>query len=428
MLYFYQWLMGHSEGALESLLKKRLHKGKEDGARLNERRGTPNLARPSGKLVWLHAASVGEAQSALILINALLNAHPDIHILVTTGTLTSAKRMQDSLPPQAIHQFIPLDSPSWAAQFIDYWQPDLVLWMESELWPNLLLEIKKRKIPAALINARLSKRSYRGWKLFRSSAQQVLETFQIILAQTHQDAKRFKKLGVSCVEVTDNLKYSAAPLECDTEDLNILKHAIGERPLCVYASTHAGEEAMAMRVHMRLEHSYPELLSIIIPRHPNRGDEILKLADTQNIKAVLRGDNKALPDQDSEIYIADTLGELGLFYRLSDIVYIGRSLSDDGGGGHNPIEAAQLKSAIIHGKHIQNLQDIYDDMAKAQANLCVNNEEALYEALKNLLSNPAHKKQLIVHAENFANAKSHVIDRVIDLLDPLLIQSGIKAL
>lgn len=425
MLHFYQRVIRKSEGFLEKLLQKRVAKGKEDPARLGERQGVASFERPEGPLLWLHAASVGEAQSALILIRALLKLYPKIHILVTTGTLTSAERMEDSLPERAFHQFVPLDHPDWVKQFLDHWRPDLVLWMESELWPSMLLDIKARGIAMVLINARLSNRSYRRWRLFRSSAYELLEAFHLVLAQTPLDAKRFKKLGARNIIVSDNIKYSASALPYDEDDLIALKTAIMNRPFCVYASTHEGEEEMVIRIQNILEASNPEMLSIIVPRHPSRGQAIFELAQAHRMQSVLRGADKALPDEDTQIYIADTMGELGLFYRLAEIVYIGRSLSKDGGGGHNPIEAAQLQCAILHGPYTQNLKEIYDDMEAHFASKRAQNEQQLAQAIHFLLEDPQARRLLVQNALNFSNAKSHVIDRVLDGLKPLIEAAGI---
>ncbi len=426
MLHLYQWVMRKSEGLLERLLEKRLNAGKEDPVRIDERRGVASRARPDGTLLWLHAASVGEAQSALILIKAILLDNPDLQILVTTGTLTSAQRMEEVLPEQAFHQYMPVDYPEWVTRFLDHWSPDLVLWMESELWPHILQEIEARNIPAALINARLSDRSFARWKLFKKSARAVLECFDLVLTQTELDAERYRALGAQNVHVSDNIKYSAGDLPHDEGDLKVLKGVLMSRPVLVYASTHAGEEEIIMRTQSILESSQPELISIIIPRHPDRGEAILDQAIEERFQAVLRGEDKALPDEDTQIYIANTMGELGLFYRLAEIVFIGRSLSDDGGGGHNPIEAAQLGCAIVHGAKVQNLQEIFDDMETHKACLRVKNEQELVEGMQRLLEDPALRNSLIQNAQNFSNAKSHVIDTVIQNLEPLFTQSGLR--
>lgn len=414
MLKFYSLLTLRSESFLNQLLKNRLSRGKEDGNRIDERKGFAGIKRPEGTLIWLHAASVGEAQSAMILIHSLLKQFDDIHILVTTGTKTSAKRMQDALPERAFHQYIPLDHPLWVQRFLDHWNPDSVFWMESELWPNMLLDLKKRNIPSVLVNARLSQKSFIRWSLFKNTIRSILSAFSLILAQSKNDADNFEKLGAKNVIACGNIKYSAAPLSHDENTLQSLNAVIGNRPVVAYASTHDNEEEIAADIHDILENTFPNLLTVIIPRHPERGQTILEDLESQHHGTVLRGEKHALPDDKTRIYIANTLGEMGLFYRLADIVYVGRSLSKDGGGGHNPLEPAQLNCAVIHGCYIQNLQDIYHDMQSSNACIQVQNHDELLQKIEWLLSNPTAKDGFIQRAHSFASAKSHVIDTVLE--------------
>lgn len=412
--------MMRSAPVLNMVLKKRALKGKEDPDRIDERCGIAGRARPDGALIWIHAASVGEAQSALVLVDQLLQHAPSIHILVTTGTQTSAKRMKDSLPDRAIHQFMPLDHPDWTNRFLDHWQPDCVFWMESELWPNILNSIKARGIPAGLINARLSPRSYRRWKLIKGSISDLLNTFDIILTQSESDADNFKALGAKNVMSRGNLKYSAAPLPFDDGDFKKLQAAIGLRPVIVYASTHDGEEKIAAELHDLLVHTSPDLLTVIIPRHPQRGTQVADGIKAMGLNALLRSENKALPDTDTQIYIADTLGEMGLFYRVARIAYVGRSLSNDGGGGHNPLEPALLNCAVIHGKNIQNLRDIYDEMQSVNACIMAEDKDALTQKLAALLGDDEMVDGYIKRAREFSNTKVHVIDNVMNELKPIL--------
>lgn len=420
MLKFYQWLTGRNAPLLNHILNERLKIGKEDPARIDERRGKASLKRPDGALIWLHAASMGEAQSALILIHALLKRDPGLNILVTTVTQTSAKHMAKSLPDGAFHQFMPLDHPDWMTSFLDHWKPDAALWMESEFWPNALLSLKNRNIPTALINARLSNRSYRKWRILKSALREMLSAFTVILAQTPCDARRFEKIGCTNVHMSDNIKYSAAPLPHNTADLKALQAAIGPRPVCVYASTHDGEEEMIARIHQEITKQYPNFLSIIIPRHPERRDDVLSSTKKYNLNSLLRGKDKALPQDNTAIYIADTLGELGLLYHLASITYIGRSLSHDGGGGHNPLEAAQLGCTILHGPHVQNLQDIYNDLKNNNASIEVGDEEALSRQIADLLKRPKNAIKTAQKALDFSKTKNHVIDNVLTHIEPLL--------
>jgi 3-deoxy-D-manno-octulosonic-acid transferase len=420
MLQIYKHISGTAGPVFNALLAARARKGMELPARISERRGVAVLPRPSSPLVWIHAASLGEAQSALILVTRLLEKDPDIHILMTTGTVSSANMMQKNLPPGVIHQFYPLDHPDWTRSFLDHWQPDLVLWMESELWPNMLSEMKSRKIPAILVNARLSDRSFKRWSWIRHFAGEILSAFNLIIAQTSEDAARFKALGGLSVTASGNLKYSAKPLPFDESELQKLDAAIAGRPLWVYASCHKGEEALACRVHTILKNIFPDLLTILVPRHPDRRNEIAEICKNHGLSFALRGTDKTPPPHDTDIYIADTFGELGLFYRLAPLAVIGRSFSDDGGGGHNPIEAAQLNCAVLYGPHVQYQKELYAGMSGAGAALPVRNEQELTAAVRDLLSTPEKCAALQRSGFEFVRTQGTVADLVVSALHPWL--------
>lgn len=405
---------------LHLILKSRLSKGKETSSRYREKVSVISKSRPEGTLYWVHGASVGEAQSALILIHKITETNPDINILVTTGTVTSAELMAKMLPTNAFHQFYPLDHPSWVKKFLDHWKPDAVLWMESELWPNMLHTIHSKNIPAALINARMSEKSFQNWQRFPALAKTTIRAFKKILCQTKTDQNYYQQLGGAHVSVTDNLKYSASPLPCDAKDLKALQKACVDRPMWLYASTHDGEEQIAHEIQQSLVQKWPDLLTIIVPRHPERRHEIKSNCKSYGLTTIYRGEDKLLPDKDCQVYVADTLGELGLLYALSPIACIGRSLSLDGGGGHNPIEAAQLECAVLHGKNIQNLQKIYDEMHINNAAISVDTSIELKQAIETLLSDNNALKTLQDAGHNFANKKTNVIEAVFVELNPLL--------
>ncbi len=427
MLHFYKLCSKLCKPLLNLMLERRTRKGKEWIDRIPERKGIASKKRPEAPLIWLHGASIGEAQSALILINRLLADNPKLHILVTTGTVTSAQLMSKNLPERAFHQFYPLDHPKWVERFLEHWSPDMALWMESEIWPNMLQAIKSRSIPAALINARLSDTSFKRWSFLKKTAHTLISTFSIILTQTQRDAQRFKALGAQNVTTTDNLKYSAAPLPYESSELKKLSKEISNRPCWLFASTHKGEEEMAAHIHEHLKKSLPNVLTLIVPRHPDRRDDIRK-ACTKNdaLKIHLRGPHHQGIPEDTDIYVADTLGELGLFYRLTPLACIGRSFSDDGGGGHNPIEAAQLNCAVLHGPHVQYQRDIFQEMDEAQAAIALNDEQALRDTITELLSNSEKLKIAQDHAMAFAKNKEAVIERVLHALEPILTQLNLS--
>lgn len=419
-LSFYRSLTNLSGPFIRLLLSSRLRNGKEQPARIQERYGHAGYLRPDGDLLWVHAASVGEAQSSLIVIERLLEKFDKLHVLITTGTIGSADFLQNKLPVRTMHQFYPLDHPRWVKRFLSHWRPDFVLWMESEIWPNMLAGLEAQSVPVVLLNARLSDKSARRWGYFKGAAKAILGSFDLILTQTDDDAAAYRGLGHHAVHTAGNLKYSAAPLACDDARLKALTQAINGRPIWVYASTHAGEEALACRVHQQLKARLPNLLSIIVPRHINRGDDIAALCADHGLNTTLRGDGLALPDTNTDIYIADTMGELGLLYRAAPLAVIGRSFSDDGGGGHNPIEAAQLGAAVLSGPHVQYQQEIFDDMAAADAVRIIDNPDDLSTAIEALLSDDDALKTLQKRGHDFVEKQSHVIDTVENHILPLI--------
>jgi 3-deoxy-D-manno-octulosonic-acid transferase len=382
--------------------------------------GQSSIKRPSGSLLWIHAASVGEAQSTLILIEELLKRSENLNFLVTTGTKTSAELLEKRLPEQAIHQYYPLDSPKWTKNFLNHWQPDCIIWMESELWPNMLMQVAALDIPCALVNARLSEKSVNRWLKQPKFISRLLNCFSVILAQTLNDEVNFKRLGARNVHVTDNLKYCAAPLPVIQQSLDDFNKALEGRKVWLYASTHEGEESLACRLHKRLKIDFPDLLTVIVPRHPNRSYDISEICSNHELSFTLRGEQRALPQSNDDIYIANTIGELGLFYRACNIVCIGRTFSKDGGGGHNPIESAQLDCAILHGPHFQNLARIFEEMDGYGASICVKSEEKFEETLRKILDDEETLTILQNKASQFANNKSRILERIMNQIDPLL--------
>ena len=419
MLALYKYAMRLARLPLLMLLSARRHAGKEHAERLPERTGIPGFDRPDGFLIWLHAASVGEAQSTLILIQTMHGRFPDAHMLVTTGTVASAALMADRLPDYAIHQFYPLDHPAWVSRFLDHWRPDAALWLESEIWPSMLMEIQRRAIPAALVNGRLSDRSCRRWARAGDSFARILAAFGVILAQTEQDAANFRRLGARHVRVAENLKYGSALLPVDPEAQSAYRHAVGARPAWLYASSHAGEEALACRVHRALRPRFPDLLTVIVPRHASRMPDVAAEAQNHGLRAAIRSQG-ALPAPSDDLYIADTIGELGLFYRECPVALIGRSFSDDGGGGHNPFEAAQLGSVVLYGPQVQNLQAIYDDMTAEGAAFRCATEDALTQQLEQLLAQPALLAERQRRGFAFVENRRESLQSTLDQLNPML--------
>jgi 3-deoxy-D-manno-octulosonic-acid transferase len=346
--------------AIGLVLRARARNGKEDPARLGERWGHASVARPSGELIWIHGASVGECLSILPLIGALLET-PRRSALVTSGTVTSAELMRKRLPERAFHQFAPVDAPAAVTRFLDHWRPDIALFVDSELWPNLLSAARASGAKMALVNGRMSARAFAGWRRAPRSARHVLSSFDVCLVQDEASAERLRLLGAKEVRTVGNLKADAPPDPVDPTKLAELEHAIGARPILLAASTHPGEDETILPAHDTLRRRFPDLLTIIAPRHPARGADIVMLCGAR--AAALRSTH-ALPSAQTAVYIADTIGELALFYRAARFAFMGGSLVPH--GGQNPLEAARLCRAVIAGPHTQNFALAYDAIFAAQ--------------------------------------------------------------
>jgi 3-deoxy-D-manno-octulosonic-acid transferase len=398
-------------------LARRAKKGKEDPQRKSERKGIANRARPDGPLVWFHAASVGESASIMPLIERLQKDMPDLNILLTTGTVTSAKLCEQRLSGKAFHQFVPVDRGAWVAHFLDHWKPDLALWVESEFWPNLLYQLKTRNIPTVLVNARMSVKSYARWMKAAKTARNLLGCFDLCLVPDHVMADRLRDFGVNRVTLTGNLKDASPPLAVDENELVDLAKAIGSRPVWIAASTHPGEESLAEYVHEHLTPDHAKLLTIIAPRHPDRGSEIVQGLRKSGKDVAVRSLGDAITEN-TEFYVADTLGELGLIYRLATVVFVGGSLVPH--GGQNLREPARLRSAILHGPHIANFANVARELGEVGAARQVDDEHGLTRAVSALLSEPAAAEAMATGAGNIVDKSENVLDQTVLSLEPYL--------
>ena len=394
-------------------LRARASRGKEEPSRLKERWGFATRQRPSGTLIWIHGASVGECLAALPLVSRLLE-HDSRHVLVTSGTVTSARLMAERLPARAFHHYVPLDQPHAVKRFLDHWRPDLGLFIESELWPNLILESHARAVPLVLVNARLSEKSFGGWSRAPGVARRLLSAFDICLAQDTQTAQRLTALGARSVQIAGSLKADADTLPVNEAALTAFRAAIGDRPLFLAASTHPGEEDIILDVAQMHRNN---LLTVIVPRHPQRGEAIAKLAAERGF-SVLRRATGALPSSDTAVYIADTLGELGLFYRAASFAFLGGSLVHH--GGQNPLEPARLGTAILTGPHTENFSGIFAALLGAQSAGLVRSKTELFPLTQHLLAEPAYAKALGAKAKAAAEAMGGALDRTADIAENLL--------
>jgi 3-deoxy-D-manno-octulosonic-acid transferase len=398
-------------------LKRRQRRGKEDGERLGERLGIASVRRPPGPLVWIHTASVGEATSVLVLMQRIIDQRAGVQILATTGTVAAARLLETRLPKGVRHQFVPIDLPRPVERFLDHWRPELAIWVESELWPNLVLSTQRRGIPMLLLNGRLSDRSQARWRVLPGMIRPMLRAFALCLAQDEFQAERFRRLRAPVVASVGDLKTAAEPLAADPTALAELRQQVGARPLWLAASTHAGEEAIAAAAHRDIVQSHQGLLTIIAPRHPVRGPAIAEMLRMDGLRVARRAAGEPITD-DTDVYIADTLGELGLFFRLSGIAFVGGSLV--GKGGHNPFEAARLDCAVLHGPDMTNCAAMADALRAADASETIRDVESLGRAVTRLLDDPQLRDARAAAAQRVAAAGFGALDAVLERLAPWL--------
>ena len=404
-----------------ALIKRRLKQGKEDPARVGERRGLSLDTRPHGPLVWIHGASVGEVLAAAALIERLRALN--LRILLTSGTVTSAAIVAKRFPADIIHQYVPYDSPRYVARFLDHWQPSLALFIESDLWPNLILSSAARRLPMVLINGRMSPRSFPRWRRVSNTISALLETFEVCLAQSETDADRFATLGARNVLVTGNLKLDVPAPPADQAKLEKLMSMTRGRPVIVAASTHPGEEEILIETHRTLAGFFPGLLTVIVPRHPDRGNAVAAIVAGAGLRFKQRS-REELPAASTDIYIADTLGELGLFYRLGGIVFMGGSLVEH--GGQNPIEAVKLGAAIVHGPHVFNFSEVFAALDEAGGARRADSQETLVKQLGQLLANPATRDAQVAASEQVVEQLGGALERTLAALEPYLMQLRIE--
>jgi 3-deoxy-D-manno-octulosonic-acid transferase len=412
----YRGLATAAAPGLRAWLANRQKRGKEDPARLGERMGLAGKPRPPGGLVWLHAASVGESLSALPLVARLRAQWPDVTLLFTTGTVTSAQLLAERLPPGCIHQYAPVDVPAWVERFLDHWRPGAVIWVESEFWPNTLAALRARRIPVALVNARLSPRSFARWNAVAPLIRPPLDLFEPCLAQDETIAARLTALGARHVRCLGNLKFDAEKLPVDEAAFAVLHGAIAGRPVWLAASLHPAETPAVAAAHRKIAAGHPGLLTLVVPRHPHRGAEIAAGFSASSLTTAQRSAGAAPGTTD--VYIADTLGELGLFYRAASIVLVGGSLIPH--GGQNPLEAARFGCALVLGPHMFNFPEITAALLAAGGAEQIADPDALGPAIESLVQNPRRSESLGAAARAVADSDRGAVERVANALAPLI--------
>jgi 3-deoxy-D-manno-octulosonic-acid transferase len=397
-------------------LAARARRGKEDMTRTGERYGLTTLTRPEGRLIWVHAASVGETNAILPLISRLTES--GFRVVFTSTTVTSAQIAAQRLPAGALHQFGPLDVATYVDRFLAHWRPELAIFVESEIWPTIISRLANRKIPLAVVNGRLSERSFRGWKRFAAVARALFSRISLALAQSDEDGARFAELGTARVSVTGNLKFDTPPLAAEDGEVERLRSAIGQRPVWIAASTHEGEEEIVGDAHRRLRERHPNLLTIIAPRHPERGTAIRDMLAARRLTVAQRSRGEPLV-REIDIYLADTLGELGLFYRAAPIAFLGGSLVPH--GGQNPIEPTRLDASVLHGPHVHNFAAVYDRLDGAVPVAPISDATTLAAAVGGLLADPRLRAARAAAAVAALAPLSGALDATMQALRPYLV-------
>ncbi|MET3659948.1 lipid IV(A) 3-deoxy-D-manno-octulosonic acid transferase [Aquamicrobium ahrensii] len=403
----------------------RASKGKEDKGRTRERYGFAGHERPEGPLIWVHAASVGETIAVVPLVQTILGY--GVNVVLTTGTVTSAKVVRERLGDSVIHQYVPLDLKPAVSRFLEHWNPDLAIIAESEIWPMTILELGARNVPQVLVNGRMSDRSFASWKKRASLAEALFENLAHVVAQSEIDGERFRALGARPVTVSGNLKVDTLPPPVDEKALQTITRQIGKRPTWAAVSTHEGEEQMAAEIHAALRKRHPGLLTIVVPRHPPRADELAQQISSMGLKLVRRSSGEPVA-ADTDILLGDTIGEMGLYLRLTEIAFVGRSLT--GTGGQNPLEPAMLDTAVLSGKNVQNFRDSYKNLLERGGVKLVRDRNMLAGAVNYLLLNEEARRNMIAAAsatvQDMRGALAATMKALEPFIHPLIVQARLR--
>ncbi|GLU28347.1 MULTISPECIES: lipid IV(A) 3-deoxy-D-manno-octulosonic acid transferase [Brucella/Ochrobactrum group] len=415
MLSAYRMLGSAAYPFIGPYISYRAARGKEERGRRGERYGKTSIARPQGPVIWAHAASVGESVAMAPLIESI--AATGIKVVMTTGTVTSAKLVSDQLGQQVIHQYAPLDLQPAVNNFLNHWKPDLAIGCESEIWPATVLSLGARHIPQVLVNGRLSDRSFAAWQKRPELAEALFEKFAYVIAQSELDGDRFRALGARPVSVSGNLKVDTAPAAADPVALATFQRQIGGRRSWAAISTHDGEEEIAAEVHQMLKVRYPHLLTIIVPRHPNRAPEIEAMLSAKGLKVAARSRGDVI-DAQTDVLLGDTIGEMGLYLQLTEIAFIGNSLTKE--GGHNPLEPAMMGVAVLTGKNVQNFRESFQRLIKNGGARVVKDRNMLAGAINFLFNNPQHLRNMVNAGANTVADMRGALNRTLSSLEPFI--------
>jgi 3-deoxy-D-manno-octulosonic-acid transferase len=420
-LLLYRVLMFLAKPLARPLLFVRAMRGHEsrDRVRRAERLGISGTERPDGRIFWFNAVSVGESNSIMPVVDFVLKEYPGAHALVTTTTVTGAENMALKLAGRrAFHQFLPLDRRAYAERFFSYWRPAAGFFTDSDFWPNILISAKKRRIPLFLLNGRVSDRSYSRWMRHIDVSRRLMGAFVYALAKSDEDAKKLSDMGVAAVDCVGNLKYASPPLSYDSGRRADFSARAGKRASWVAAVTHPGEDEIILRAHKTIREKIGDALLIIAPRHPERGAKILELSRKAGFVSALESSGEPVTEV-TGVWITDILGGLGLYYALSDVVFVGGSMLGTL-DGHNPMEAARLASAVLSGPNVASFTETYDILKRDQAVIMVSDEHELAREVFSLLSDPVRLAEARGRAFRRAEREAGVLERAKEKLLPLL--------
>ncbi|MEO3386244.1 lipid IV(A) 3-deoxy-D-manno-octulosonic acid transferase [Mesorhizobium sp. CAU 1741] len=425
MLTTYRWAGAAAYPIVGTYVAWRASRGKEEHSRRRERYGRAGHDRPEGPLIWVHAASVGETVAVTPLIEQCVDY--GINVVLTTGTVTSAQLASERLGDRVIHQYVPLDLKPAVSRFLDHWRPDLAIMAESEIWPMTILELGARRVPQVLVNGRLSDRSFASWSKRSFVAEALFENLAHVVAQSETDAERFRALGARPVTVSGNLKVDTVPPPVDENELTMIRGQIGRRKVWAAVSTHAGEEAVAAEVHARLRERHPDLLTVIVPRHPERADAIAAHAASMGLTIARRSIRDKISPR-TDIFLGDTIGEMGLYLRLCEIAFVGRSLT--GEGGQNPLEPAMLDTAVLSGRNVQNFRETYHKLSTQGGARFVADADGLARAVDYLLDNRDERRKMIDAGrrtvEDMRGSLARTLQALEPYIHPLIVQSRLS--
>ena len=404
-----------AEPAARLFLRARQRRGLEDATRLGERFGRAGRLRQPGPLIWVHASSIGETSAALALVNKL--AARGSSLVLTTSAVAGFQIAERHLPEGAVHQFAPIDTPRPVDRFLDHWRPGLALFAESELWPTMLNRLHRRGVPLVLVSARMSEPTFRSWRRSGPIARALLRKLGLTLAQSEADAERYRNLGAAPVQVCGNLKFDVPPPSVDGESLRAARAATGNRQVLLAASTHPGEEGAVLAAHAALAGSNAKLLTIIAPRHARRGGALAEETARAGLSVSVRSQGQRITP-DTDVYVADTVGEMGLWYRVAEVAFLGGSLAPH--GGQNPIEPAQLGVPVLHGPHVENFGAIYEALDRGGGAARVVDGASLAATTAALLTDPARRRRMAESARGCLPPFAGALERTIEALEPYL--------